>query len=174
MTRSAAVFLDRDGTVIVDKGYLGDVAGVELLPGAGEALARLAAAGFLLILITNQSGIGRGFFPHEVVDRQHARLRQLLEPYGVEFAAIAVCPHAPEQNCDCRKPSPKLLQNKARELRLDMAASFMVGDKDSDMAAGRAAGCAAVIAVGHKLATADYQAASITEAAAWIISQQQV
>ncbi len=140
-----AVFIDRDGTVIVDRGYLREASGVALLPGAADALTLLAREGYLLVLITNQSGIGRGYFTAADLEAQHARLVQLLAPYGVAFAGIYVCPHAPGDGCECRKPEPGLILRAGNELQIDLAASFMVGDKESDVAAGRRAGCTAIL-----------------------------
>jgi D-glycero-D-manno-heptose 1,7-bisphosphate phosphatase len=162
-----AVFLDRDGTIIVDRGYLGTSEGVELLPGAGQALLSLRQAELLLVLVTNQSGVARGYFDLATVAAQHAVLAERLAPFGVTFAGIEVCPHHPEQNCDCRKPRPALLRRAADRLDLDLRHSYMVGDKPSDVAAGKAAGCTTVL-VGSGGADADYAAVDITAAAAWI------
>lgn len=172
MPTAKAIFLDRDGTIIRDWGYLNNAEKVQLLPGAAEALARLAAAGFHLVLITNQSGIGRGKFPMAVVDAQHARLHELLAPYGVRFSDIRVCPHAPNQACPCRKPSPVMLAESARWLGADLDRSFMVGDKASDVEAGAAAGCRTVF-VGETAhpAAADQGVPDLAAAAAWILAQ---
>jgi D-glycero-D-manno-heptose 1,7-bisphosphate phosphatase len=165
-----AVFLDRDGTVIVDKDYLATVEGVELLPGAGEALARLAGLGFRLVLVSNQSGVGRGYFPAAIVHAQFARLQQLLLPYGVTLAHLEFCPHAPEEQCACRKPQPGMLLAAAAKLDLDCAASYMIGDKSADVGAGRAAGCRTV-RLGTTDGEADYVAPDLPAAAAWIAQQ---
>lgn len=168
-----AVYLDRDGTVIVDRGYLADAGGVELLPRAGEALARLAHDGFLLVLVTNQSGIGRGYFGPDAVDAQHRRLADLLADCAVGFAAAAVCPHAPWEACQCRKPKPGLLLDTAERLDIDLSQSFMVGDKISDTQAGRSAGCTTVL-LGNgsplaRPAACDHVAPDIGAAADWIL-----
>jgi histidinol-phosphate phosphatase family protein len=139
MTRRAA-FLDRDGTLNREVGYIGDPERLELLPGVGPALARLAAAGFALVVITNQSAIGRGIFTAAQVDAVHARLRALLAAEGVALAGIFSCPHAPEAACPCRKPAPGLLFEARDALDLDLASSWMVGDNAKDVAAARAAG----------------------------------
>lgn len=166
-----AVFLDRDGTLIRDTGYLDNVAGVRLLPGVGAALAALARAGFMLVVVTNQSGIGRGLIREEVVGQQHARLRELLRPAGVELAAVEYCPHAPDTGCDCRKPLPGMLLRAAARLGLDLTASFMVGDKPADMGAGHAAGCRTVF-LGEGCAEADFNAPDVPAAAAWILARR--
>ena len=163
-----AVFLDRDGTVIVDKGYLDSEEGVELLQGAAQALKRLAEAGFLLVLVTNQSGIGRGYFSKDIVDKQHQRLNQLLAPCNVKFDAIEVCPHAPQDKCECRKPNPALLLRAAQRLNIELRDSFMIGDKRSDIETGRNAGCRCII-LGTPIPEADFAAANMAEAATFIL-----
>ncbi|WP_028586479.1 D-glycero-alpha-D-manno-heptose-1,7-bisphosphate 7-phosphatase [Desulfocurvus vexinensis] len=141
------VILDRDGTVIVDRHYLADPAGVELLPGAGAALARLARAGLRLHLASNQSGIGRGYFTEADQRAVQARLAALLAEHGVTLAGAVHCPHAPEEHCACRKPAPGLWLALARDWGLDPAATVMVGDKDADVGLGLGAGLAAAILV---------------------------
>jgi 3-deoxy-manno-octulosonate cytidylyltransferase (CMP-KDO synthetase) len=171
MTGQKAVFLDRDGTVIKDWGYLDNAEQVNLLPGAAEALAELARRGFLLVLVTNQSGIGRGKFSRSVVDAQHARLHDLLAPFGVRFADIQICPHAPAVACSCRKPSPLMLIESARWLGVDLGRSFMVGDKPADVEAGNRAGCRSVFVGAKPCAGADAVAGDLQAAAAWILAQ---
>ncbi len=134
-----AVFLDRDGTLNREVGYIGDPDALVLLPGVPGALARLAAAGFALVVVTNQSAIGRGVYSREQVDAVHARLKAELEAEGVRLAGIFVCPHAPDDACDCRKPRPGLFLQARDSLGLDLAKSWMVGDTVKDMAAARAA-----------------------------------
>jgi D-glycero-D-manno-heptose 1,7-bisphosphate phosphatase len=140
-----AVFLDRDGTVITDLGYLGDPERVELLPGAGAALAALRREGFLLVLVSTQSGVGRGRIDAEAVQRVHDRMLELLRPYGVTFDDTRYCLHAPWDGCPCRKPSPLMLVEAALRLEVDTAASFMVGDKPEDIEAGLRAGCRTIL-----------------------------
>ena len=140
-----AVFLDRDGTVIVDRSYLSDPAGVTLVPEVAAALRRLHAAGFALIFISNQSGIGRGLMTREQCDAVHTRTLELLALEGVPITGSYICPHAPWDHCQCRKPSPLLLQQAAAEHAIDFARSFMVGDKKADVDAGRAAGCQTIL-----------------------------
>ena len=132
-----AVFLDRDGTLIEERDYLGDPNRVTLLPGVGEALRRLQDAGFLLFIVTNQSGVGRGYFTLDDVDRVHRRLLRLLEPSGVRFTAIYIAPEAPDQPGRGRKPSPQFLFDARDQFRIDLAASYMVGDKSIDLECGR-------------------------------------
>jgi len=164
-----AVFLDRDGTIIVDKAYLDNIEGVELLPGAGAGLAGMAALGYELVLITNQSGIGRGYFAADVVERQFDRLQALLAPFGVRMAGMEFCPHAPEQECTCRKPAPEMLLRAADRLDLDCARSFMIGDKEADVGAGHGAGCRSIrIGKPRPDSAADAFAGDLQAAAAWI------
>ncbi len=166
-----AVFLDRDGTVIVDRGYLADHGqGVELLPGAGEALARLSKAGFQLVIISNQSGVGRGLCDQTAVTAQNRRLRELLAEFQVEPAAEKFCPHTPEDKCRCRKPSPEMLLQAARELDIDLTRSYMVGDKESDVEAGQRAGCRTVLLGQNHDSAADWQAADLTRATNCILA----
>lgn len=138
MPRAGAVFLDRDGTVIVDRKYLGDPAGVELLPGAAAAIARLNRAGRPVILVTNQSGIGRGYFSRADFEAVQARLEQLLHGEGAQLDAVYLCPHAPgvSPECDCRKPAPGLFLRAAREHDLELRTAFYVGDRLRDVAFG--------------------------------------
>lgn len=139
-TLRPAVFLDRDGTVIVEKHYLHDPAGVELLPGAAEGLKRMAALGLKLVLVSNQSGVGRGYFGRGDVERVHGRLVELLSAQGVRLDGFYICPHAPAKvsgvECSCRKPRPGLIERACAELALDAGASFVVGDKPCDVDLG--------------------------------------
>lgn len=136
----AAVFLDRDGTLVVERGYLTDPADIELLPGVPEALLRLRAAGFLLVVVSNQSGVGRGFFSAATVHAAMARLRGALRERGVELDAIYFCPHRPDAGCACRKPGTGLLERAAEDLAISLPRSVMVGDKRLDAETGRRAG----------------------------------
>jgi D-glycero-D-manno-heptose 1,7-bisphosphate phosphatase len=134
------VLLDRDGTLIAERNYLARVEDVELLPGAAAALRRLHDAGFGLAVLTNQSGLGRGYFDWAALDAVHAHLTLLLANEGVSLDGIYVCPHTPEDACDCRKPQIGLLQRAAEELHFDPAASFVIGDKPCDIELGRRIG----------------------------------
>jgi histidinol-phosphate phosphatase family protein len=135
-----AVFLDRDGTLTPERGYLGNPAELELLPGVLAGLRAVDALGYALVVVTNQSAIGRGLFSAAEVGAVHARLRILLREGGVELAGLFVCPHHPEADCPCRKPKPGLLHQAIDALGLATAGSWMVGDHAKDMAAARAAG----------------------------------
>lgn len=140
-----AVFFDRDGTLIYDLGYPREPEKVRLLPGAGEALLELQRQGFCLVLVSNQSGVGRGLLSQEDVERVHRQVVACLAEYGVHLDGAYYCFHAPWEGCDCRKPSPGLLLQAAEELDIDLVHSFIVGDKVSDIEAGRRAGCRAIL-----------------------------
>ena len=144
-TNRRAVCLDRDGTVIYDEGYPRDPRRVRLLPGAGAALDELKRQGFLVVLISNQSGIGRGLLTRDEAEQVHRQVVSALAEFGVHFDAAYYCPHAPKERCRCRKPSPQMLLRAAEELDFDLARSFMVGDKPSDIAAGKQAGCRTIL-----------------------------
>jgi D-glycero-D-manno-heptose 1,7-bisphosphate phosphatase len=169
-----AVFLDRDGTVILDRGYLSDPEGVAFEPGAPEALRRLHEAGFGLIFVSNQSGIGRGLMSAEQSDAVHRRVLELLAAEGVHVAASYICPHAPWDHCQCRKPSPVLLKQAAADHGIDFAQSFVVGDKKTDVDLGQATGCRTILYAARATkdnagATPDYQATKWKEIADWIL-----
>ena len=144
---SAAVFLDRDGVINVDSGYVVDWDSFVFLPGVIEAMRTLCEAGYALVIVTNQSGIGRGFYTEEEFHVLTERMRDELTRQGVLIAGVYFCPHLPEatlphyrKTCDCRKPRPGLINRALEELDIDLTRSAMVGDKDSDMQAALAAG----------------------------------
>jgi D-glycero-D-manno-heptose 1,7-bisphosphate phosphatase len=146
-----AIFLDRDGTLNVDREYVGKPEDVELVPRAAEGARMLADAGFVLVVVSNQSGIARGFFTEKQAAAVDERVASLLGRAGVTIAASYRCPHLPEAPlreyavlCDCRKPKPGLIERAARELAIDVARSWAVGDRARDIAAGAAAGCQTV------------------------------
>ena len=131
-----AVFLDRDGTLIEDKDYLHRPEEVVIYPGVGAALKRLQDAGFKLFLVTNQSGVGRGKFPIEDVHRVHEQLCRELAKDGVRFVKIYIAPEAPDAPSRGRKPSPQFLFDARDEFHLDLAQSYMIGDKLIDLECG--------------------------------------
>ena len=153
-----AVFLDKDGTLIVDVPYNVDPALIVLAPGVEAGLTRLRAAGYRFVVVSNQSGVARGRFGVEALGPVEARLRELLGAFGVELAGFRFCPHHPAGSvpayaraCDCRKPAPGMLVEAARALGLDLARSWMIGDILHDVEAGHRAGCrAALIANGNE------------------------
>jgi len=139
-----ALFLDRDGTLIHDVGYPRDPDRVALVAGAAAALRGLPA-GVARVVITNQSGLGRGLITPAEAASVHAAFVAGFAAEGVRFDGVYTCPHHPGHGCRCRKPRPGLLLQAAAELDLDLAASIMIGDKPADVDAGRAAGCAAAL-----------------------------
>lgn len=168
----AAVFLDRDGTLIEDVGYPRDPDEVRLLSGVPAALGRLAAAGLRLVVVSNQSGIGRGLIRTEEASAVHDRLVADLGGQGIVLDGAKYCPHAPGEGCDCRKPAPGMLLDAAAELDLDLGSSFMIGDKQSDVEAGRRAGCRATVLLAMGAAEAggaDRVAADLGSAADFIL-----
>lgn len=150
--RQAAVFLDRDGTINEEIGYLDRPEKLKLIPGAAEAVRLINASGMKAIVVTNQSGVARGIFDEFVVGEVHARLRELLLAEGGFLDGIYFCPHHPSEgrgryllSCNCRKPAPGLLLQAAAELRFDPTGSYMVGDTLKDIEAGKRAGARGIL-----------------------------
>ncbi len=139
MSSRKAAFFDRDGTLIHDVNYLSRLDDVRVLPAAPELLLNLQQQGYLLFVVTNQSGIARGFFDEAFVHATHQYVADLFAPHGITFTKFYFCPHL--QDCACRKPKPGMLLQAAQEFNLDLSQSLMFGDKESDLEAGRAAGC---------------------------------
>ncbi len=147
MPRIEHLFLDRDGVVIEDRHYLADPDGVVLLPGVPQALAEARDVGVRLYLVSNQSGIGRGYFTREACLACQRRLEELLAEHGVRFADADFCPHAPEEGCACRKPGAGMWLGMAERHGLRPETCAMVGDKASDIAFARNCGFAAAVLV---------------------------
>jgi len=152
MTKRRAVFLDRDGTLIEERHYLGDPEGVALFPWTLPALRRLRETDLALVLVSNQSGIARGLFGEAELAAVQARLAALLAAAGLALDGAYYCPHHPtgrvsafRRDCDCRKPKPGLLHRAARELDLELAGSWVIGDKPEDLALAAGAGLGAVL-----------------------------
>jgi D-glycero-D-manno-heptose 1,7-bisphosphate phosphatase len=181
-----AVFVDRDGTLNREVEYLRAVAGLRLLPGAREGVRRLRAAGFAVVVVTNQSAVARGLADRTAVAAIHDALRARLAAGGATLDGIYVCPHHPSagrpplrRHCGCRKPAPGLVRRAARELGLDLARSYCVGDGPADLGLAAAAGLRAVLVLsGHGRRTARtldpripvaHVAPSFRAAAEWII-----
>jgi len=142
-----ALLLDRDGVLNADHGYIHRPEDFQPLDGVFDALRISAAQGFTLIVITNQSGIGRGYFTQGDYDALEAHMRRLFAAQRIALTAIYHCPHHPDAGCDCRKPLPGMILRAAREHDIDLARSIMVGDKPSDAEAARAAGVATIALV---------------------------
>ena len=152
---TSAVFLDRDGVINVDHGYVSTWEQFEFLPGAPGALRELQDAGYLLIIVSNQSGIGRGYYSERDLDTLNQAIAEHLDStLGVTLSGFYHCPHHPteaegefRQQCDCRKPAPGMIQQAVLDHGIDVKTSLLVGDKDSDIEAGRAAGVARLFKV---------------------------
>jgi D-glycero-D-manno-heptose 1,7-bisphosphate phosphatase len=152
-----AVFLDRDGVIIDDVHYLARFDQVRLIPGAATAIRRLNQAAIPVVVVTNQSGVARGLFPESFVPLVHAHLSELLADWGAHIDRFYYCPHHPDKgiepyvvDCCCRKPKPGMLHQAATEMGLNLARSWMIGDKLSDLQAGSAAGCRTILVrTGH-------------------------
>lgn len=193
----AAVFLDRDGTINEEAGYLDRIEKLRLLPGAAGAIRRINESGMQAVVVTNQSGIARGFFDEAFVEGVHARLGEMLRAEGARIDAFYFCPHHPtegkgpyRQSCGCRKPAPGMLLLAAEELRIDPSLSYMVGDTLKDIEAGAGAGARGVLVrtgYGEEAAASlalrpdglkdasfrpAHVAADLREAVAWIIEDR--
>jgi D,D-heptose 1,7-bisphosphate phosphatase len=147
-----AVFLDRDGTINEEIGYMDRLEKLRLIPGAAEAIRLINASGMKTVVVTNQSGVARGIFTESFVAEIHARLGKMLRAEGASLDGIYVCPHHPTEGrgdylrgCECRKPAPGLLLRAAAELHLDPARSYMVGDTLKDILAGARAGAQGIL-----------------------------
>lgn len=171
MTRRA-LFLDRDGTLIVDVGYPDDPSLVELLPGVIPPLLAAAARGWALVIVSNQSGVGRGLITREAAASVQARVEALFTAEGVRFDGAYFCFHGPTERCRCRKPEPGMILDAAQALHLELAGSVMIGDKLSDVQSGRAAGCRSIAFGAFDTATgaidADTRCATWADVAAWL------
>ncbi len=186
-----AVFLDRDGTVNEEVGYVNHISRFVMYPWAPEAVRILNDAGFKVILFTNQSGVARGYFPEDLVVEVHTAMTTQLARAGARLDAIYYCPHHPEgrveqfrAECECRKPRPGMLLRAAREWGLDLAASFVIGDKYLDIRTGHAASASGVLVLsGYGRGEFEYQreswprppdhvAENLLEAAEWIAGRQ--
>jgi histidinol-phosphate phosphatase family protein len=149
-TRRKAVFLDRDGTLIEDVGYPRRASEVRLLPEVSESLKSLIASGFILVIVSNQSGVARGLISPEEAQAVHDRVVTLLGEWGILLAGAYYCSHAQEDNCECRKPKPGLILRAAEELSIDLKTSVLVGNQERDTQAASAAGCRSVLVVDNK------------------------
>jgi D-glycero-D-manno-heptose 1,7-bisphosphate phosphatase len=186
-----AFFIDRDGTLTEEVGYVNHPARLRLLPRSAEAVRRLNAAGVAAVVVTNQAGIARGYFSEDVLHAVNEALIRELRRAGATLDGLYVCPHHPSEgeppyraHCECRKPRPGLLLRAAGELGLDLARSTMVGDKASDLVPGRAVGAAAVLVLtGYGRGEWEYRqprlevqpdhvAADLLEAVEWALARR--
>ena len=174
MRKRAFVVLDRDGTIIVERHYLSAPDQVELIPGVGPSLLAMSRLGLGLLIVTNQSGIGRGYFDQARLEQVHNRLRSLLKAKGVQLDAIYFCPHLPEDSCSCRKPETGMMERAVGQIGLDPSVSYVVGDNQADIELGRRMGATTLLvrtgygAQTEATAQSDYVVDDITGAASII------
>jgi D-glycero-D-manno-heptose 1,7-bisphosphate phosphatase len=140
-----AVFMDRDGTVSEEVGYMYHAGLYQPFPWAGPAIRRINESGMKAVMITNQSGIGRGYFNESTVEEVHALLKAELSRHHAALDAIYICPHHPEAGCDCRKPNPGMLLQAAKERQIDLSRSYVIGDKYVDIATAHRVGATAIL-----------------------------
>jgi histidinol-phosphate phosphatase family protein len=173
-----AVFLDRDGTVSRYVEYCRRPKDLSLLPGAGEAIKRLNHRGLAVIVVTNQSAIGRGWLTVRMLEAIHQKMRRELRRAGARIDQIYFCPHRPEDGCGCRKPASGMFERAAQELRLELRESYMIGDRALDVASGMAIGARTILVrTGHppepgQQARPDFEAATLAEAVEWIMARE--
>jgi histidinol-phosphate phosphatase family protein len=177
---NSAVFLDRDGTIARDVHYCRRPEDFEILPTVPQAIRLLNENDFKVVVITNQSGIARGYFTEETLARIHQKMKDELAKYGARVDAIYYCPHHPDDGCDCRKPGTALFHKATREHHIDLQSSYVVGDLQMDIDAGKALGCKTVlVTTGPQSPTPnpqfpidlpDYVALNLFDASKWIIT----
>ena len=168
--------IDRDGTITVERNYLSSPDQLELLDGAASGIRLLRELGLSPVVVTNQSGIGRGYFDAATVDRVHERLSEMLGAEGASVDAYYICPHHPDDACACRKPATALAERAAAEFRADLRSSFVIGDKPCDIDLGRAVGATSILVrtgygaevEGKNEAAADHVVNNLLEAASLI------
>lgn len=152
-----AIFFDRDNTLLHDTNYMYKVEDLKFMDEVLETLQTAQTMGYQLFIVTNQSGIGRGHFTEEQMHTFHQAMLAELEKYHIEIQEIAFCPHTPEDNCDCRKPQPKLVKQLIERYDIDPSQSFMVGDKTSDVECGENAGLTSIlVGEGYKNSIQDF------------------
>jgi len=167
-----AIFLDRDGTINIDKGYVYKPEDLKFLPGAINGLRKLQEE-YKLIIITNQSGIGRGYYSKDDYFNFRDYMHKKLRKHGISITAEYFCPHNPEDNCNCRKPKTGMLEQAANGFDLNLKECWMIGDSSKDIQAGKNAGCKTIrVLTGeeNQIDYADFVARDLTEAAAYIFT----
>ena len=180
---SKAVFLDRDGTVNEEVNYLSDIEQVNILPRTAKAIKLLNEQGFLIIIITNQSGVARGYFSIQKLEDLHNHMKNELLREGAKIDDIYYCPHLPNDGCNCRKPRTGLMERAKDAFEIDFTSSYMVGDKLIDLETGKRAGCGTVLVLtGYGADEAknraqwgfapDHIAQDLYDAAIWIIEEE--
>ena len=173
-----AVFLDRDGTINVDVGYLSDPDGLVFIRGAKEAVRLLKKKGFFVFIVTNQSGVGRGYFSLDKLKAVNEKLLHEFSKSEIHIDGVHYCPHHPKEKCKCRKPHPKIVKDIARKFRLDLEHSYFIGDKLSDVQTGKNAGSrtilintddSSLIEKEEDWTPPDFIAKDLKEAVRWIV-----
>lgn len=187
--KRAAVFLDRDGTINEQMGYINHISRFYLLDGAAKAIRCLNEVDMPVVVVTNQSGLARGYFPEELLEQVHREMARLLLEEGAKIDGLYVCPHHPEakrakfrENCNCRKPKTGLLEQAAQEMNIDLERSFMVGDRFSDIRCGASVGAKTILVLSgygrgdleyvgsEQEVQADFIAENLTDAVSWILA----
>jgi histidinol-phosphate phosphatase family protein len=178
-----AVFVDRDGTICYDKHYLADPDGLELIDTVAEGIHRLNEEHLPVIVVTNQSGIDRGFFTKKELELVHDRLKKLLSEKGAKFDDIFYCPHLPDEGCDCRKPAPGMLLKAKEKHGMDLSKSFVIGDRMMDIELAHAVRAIGVLVpepgdqynvkdeIRKSEHKPDFQARTFSEAVDWVIAK---
>jgi histidinol-phosphate phosphatase family protein len=140
-----AIFLDRDGTITEDRGYIKDPKNLVLINNAAKALKLLKAAGFWLIIVSNQSGVGRGYLTLSTLEKIHKKLREMLSRKGADIDGVYFCPHLPDNDCRCRKPGTGMAEKAMRDFDIDIKKSWVIGDKGSDIEFGKRLGAKTIL-----------------------------
>jgi len=176
-----AVFLDRDGTINPDSGYIDSPEKIRLFPAAGSGLRLLYQYDFLLFVVSNQSGVGRGYFPESALEPIHRKLSSEIEKEGAKLTEIVYCPHHPDDKCECRKPSPYLVLELADRYGINLVGSYFIGDKITDVLTGINAGCGSILLAEHSQLLGlrgmkewiepDHIAVDLYQAARWIVGE---
>ena len=189
-TKQPAVFLDRDGTINEQMGYINHISRFHLLPGVAQAIGRLNTLKIPVVVVTNQSGLARGYFPEELLTAVHEKMSRQLAAEGAHIDGLYICPHHPEakeerfrKNCSCRKPKTGLLEQAAKEMDIDLSRSFMVGDRWSDIRCGVQVGATPILVLtGYgrgdqqyigpdQHVQPEYTAEDLSAAVSWIIER---
>ena len=189
--KRGAVFLDRDGTINEQMGYINQLSRFQLLPGVGQAINRLNQAGWPVVVVSNQSGVARGYFPADLVEKVHGYMVELLARDGARLDGVYYCPHHPRaeldsyrKECNCRKPRTGLFEQAASDLNLDLAKSYVIGDRSSDLKAGRNIGATSILVLTgygrgelefvlpHKDVTPDFVADTLNDAVDYILNAE--
>jgi histidinol-phosphate phosphatase family protein len=178
MKKKLAIFLDRDGVIIEDKSYMNKIEQIEFISGSLEGLKKIPKR-FLKIIVSNQSGVGRGYFTPKVMEEVNSFFLQKLKENEIHIDKVYICPHSPEEECHCRKPEIGLFEQAQRDFNLDLKNCFLIGDRTSDIKAGENAGCKTILVktgYGGKdslyLVKPDFEAENLKEAIEIIIKEE--